>query len=300
MPLALPEAVPAPLTAEVIEASIETVGTLLSRSATTAAVVEPLAPQGGDGVPAMIETVVCIAVVPRLVARHRVAKLAAHPAWSDQRVSGLADSLLTGDTDAAMALVRPRPGSLGPYNPLPSGPFEAAARHLGDRWTQDACSEFDVTLALYSLQMVVRRLEQDGPAAMLPDARAGTALVAPHPGEPHGLHAALSAQALRCAGWGVRCAAPASDAKLGTLLAKTWFDVLDLSFSAAFRREDQLDAMKRTIASARRASRNPAVTITVAGRIFTEQAGLAASTGADVPDNASRARGACARKVYNA
>ena len=51
---------------------------------------------------------------------------------------------------------------------------------------------------------------------------------------------------------------------------------------------------------ARRASRNAAVTITVAGRIFTEQAGLAASIGADVPDNASCAWGAYPRTLYNA
>ena len=120
MPLALPDAVLAPLAAEVIEASIEAVGTLLGRSATPAAVMEPLASRGGIGgigVPAMIETVVCMAVVPRLVARHRVARLAGYPAWSDQRVGGLADSLLIGDTDATMALVRPRLGSLAPHDP---------------------------------------------------------------------------------------------------------------------------------------------------------------------------------------
>jgi hypothetical protein len=65
------------------------------------------------------------------------------------------------------------------------------------------------------------------------------------------------------------------------MVADTWFDVLDLSLSPAMCREESLSVMAETIAGARSASRNPALTVVVGGRDFFENAGASETVGAD-------------------
>jgi hypothetical protein len=106
-------------------------------------------------------------------------------------------------------------------------------------------------------------------------------LVVPQPGEPHMLCAALDAELLWQAGWAAHCEFPTSDDDLQDIVAGQWFDALDLSLSAAFRRDHWLPRMNRTIASARSASRNPALVVVAGGRVFAEKAGVAEQVGAD-------------------
>ena len=65
------------------------------------------------------------------------------------------------------------------------------------------------------------------------------------------------------------------------MVAATWFDVLDLSLSAAFRREHWLPRLRNTISAARHASRNPALVVVVGGRLFAEHLAVGAEVGAD-------------------
>jgi hypothetical protein len=57
--------------------------------------------------------------------------------------------------------------------------------------------------------------------------------------------------------------------------------VLDLSLSAAFRREHWLPRLTKTIDAARHASRNPTLVVVVGGRVFAEHVALGAQVGAD-------------------
>jgi hypothetical protein len=107
-------------------------------------------------------------------------------------------------------------------------------------------------------------------------------LVAPQPGENHLLGAALDAEMLWQAGWDMHARFPESDAALQALLAETWFDALDLSLSTAFRREHWLPRITRTIAQARRASRNPALVVVVGGRLFGEERTAGQHVGANL------------------
>ena len=156
--------------------------------------------------------------------------------------------------------------------------LELAARLLGDDWMADRCSEAEVTLAFCTLQTVLRLLHRP---ARVNGEWAGSALVTPQPGELHGLCASMSAHALRAEGWAVRCEFPDNDATLTSLLKTSWFDLLDLSLSAAFTRSDRLEALAVTIRRARSASCNPALVVAVGGRAFAQDRGLVAQVGAD-------------------
>ena len=83
------------------------------------------------------------------------------------------------------------------------------------------------------------------------------------------------------AGWNPHCEYPRDDYALEALVAATWFDVLDLSLSAAFRRQQWLPRLQKTISAARHASRNPALVVVVGSRLFTEHLAVGAQVGAD-------------------
>jgi methanogenic corrinoid protein MtbC1 len=159
--------------------------------------------------------------------------------------------------------------------------LEPAARRLGDLWSEDFCSEFDVTLGLCRLQAAVRMLSPGILESMPPRRKLPVVLIAPEPGELHRLGAALDSTILRDAGWTPHTEFPSDSNALDDILSAQWFDVLDLSLSTAFRRDQSLPQLTRTIADARRASRNPALVVVVGGRVFVEEKEAGASVGAD-------------------
>jgi hypothetical protein len=200
---------------------------------------------------------------------------------ADPRAAELADLLVATDPSAAIALIKEIHESGGTMGALTASLLEPAARRLGDLWSEDFCSEFDVTLGLCRLQAAVRMFS---PGAFLPLPRGKklpVVLIAPEPGELHRLGAALDSTILRDAGWEPHTEFPSNDNALDDLLSATWFDVLDLSLSTAFRRDQSLPQLARTIADARRASRNPALVVVVGGRVFLEEKEAGASVGAD-------------------
>lgn len=131
------------------------------------------------------------------------------------------------------------------------------------------------------MQMAVRR----GPLALVPVAFHGSpmpaVLVATQPGEVHSLSATIDAEVLWHDGWDTHCEHPESDEELDDMVAGSWFDALDLSLSTAFRHEDWLPRMAKTIARARKASRNPSLAVVVGGRVFYEQRDAGKRVGAD-------------------
>lgn len=201
------------------------------------------------------------------------------PARLAKQAATLARLLIAPDPGAAIELLDSLHARAGSVAALCATLFEPAARELGDLWQADDCSEFEVTLGLWRLQTAMRRTDAGAmPAA---SARMPSVLVAPQPGEPHMFGAALDAEMLWRAGWDAQCEQPATDDALQGLLAGTWFDALDLSLSAAFRREHWLPRMATSITLARRASRNPALVVVVGGRVFAEPAGASPRVGAD-------------------
>ena len=157
--------------------------------------------------------------------------------------------------------------------------FEPAARHLGDLWGEDLCTEFDVTLGLCRLQTAASFLspELHRPGRLTRPA----VLIASEPGELHRLGATLDGSVLRKAGWSPQSGNPSSDGALQDLVSTQWFDVLDLSLSVAFRQDHLLGKVSTTIEKVRRASCNKDLAVIVGGRVFLEEDTAAAEVGAD-------------------
>ena len=158
--------------------------------------------------------------------------------------------------------------------------FEPAARVMGDLWLADDCEDWQVTLGMCRLltlshDVAAARTRRPAPSAQR------SVLVVSQPGETHLLVAALHAELFWRAGWQVRQEAPADDAELGDLVAGHGYDLLDISLSAAYRRDDWLPRLARTVARARAASCNDELAVMVGGRRFYEDASAAARVGAD-------------------
>jgi hypothetical protein len=227
--------------------------------------------------PRLVENI----VVPALAERRRERDRAL-PAV-DPRVAELASLLIATDSTAASVLARELSSRAGPLVLARASVFDPTARSLGDLWYQDDCSGLELDLGLMRMKELVRELGVDGVHAPV---KHHEVLVAPQPGEPHLLGAALDSELLWQAGWNSHPEFPETDEALHELLAGEWFDALDLSLSSALRREDAVARLEKTIASARLASQNPALVVVVGGRVFAEREALASSIGADV--NASR------------
>jgi Sensors of blue-light using FAD len=222
--------------------------------------------------------IVSSVVIPTLYAK-RATVQAALP-LVDARAAELARLLIATNPDAADALIADMLATTGSFALACASQFEPTARSLGDLWMTDDCNEFEVTRALCQLQSSIRRL--GGGADRQHTQGSPVVLVAPQPGEIHLLAAALDAEVMWGAGWDIHAEFPQTDAALQAMVSDTWFDALDLSLSASFRRENWLPRMTETIALARDASRNPKLIVTAGGRVFAEPNGALVQVGADV------------------
>lgn len=234
----------------------------------------------------ILKAVILKSVVPMLLQRDGLGAAIDERSPVNPRAAELAELLIAADEGAALELIRELRGQYGDPRRLFAPVFEPAARILGDLWNDDSCSEFDVTLGLCRLQTAVRLLGIDAPPAPLRGDQPNV-LIAPAPGELHHLMAALDSEWLWGAGWAPQVEFPANDRALQDLLSASWVDVLDLSLSAAFRRGDSLPELSRTIAMARRASRNPALLVVVGGRAFVEDRSAGTGVGADLASRTS-------------
>jgi hypothetical protein len=218
-------------------------------------------------------------VIPTLRQRHGAKRSRlplAHP-----RAAELAELLIAADPADAFALIDLLQAEAGSIAVSSATVYEPAARSLGELWASDDCTEVDVTLGLGRLQSGVHLAELGSQACTRSGAPLRAVLVAPQPGEVHMLGAVLDAEVLWRDGWDTQCEFPSSDEALNGLVAAKWFDAIDLSLSASFRREHWLPRMAQTIAAARRASLNPEIVVVVGGRVFYEQVASAQGVGAD-------------------
>ncbi len=236
---------------------------------------------------AVLRTVFLDVVVPKLLHRHGVEGAQPMSGILASRAAELADLLVSADETASLQLIRELRGDDGELGELYAPLFEPAARNLGDLWIDDLCSEFDVTLGLARLQSAVRLLGMDSPR-LLQRGVQPSVLIVPAPGEAHQLVASLDSEWLWNRGWAPQRGFPVDDRALEDLVSDSWIDVLDLSLSAAFRRNEQLSSLSTTIAHARRASRNTALLVMVGGRIFAEGQRAGSDVGADLTSRTSQ------------
>jgi len=238
-------------------------------------------------------------VVPELGAKHSIDFVARRASYaefrpvdlhaaagiwhaSQQAASELASALLAADGNESTLYVHGLIDAGAKIEPLFREVFEPAARCLGDLLGDGGCNDLNVTLALGRLQLEIRRTSSLLMPAQ-PVIRPGHAiLIAPQPGEPHGLAATMGSELFWRDGWDVSCEYPSSDSVLRRLVRDHWYDVLDLSLSNGILREHELQAMRVTIRAAQASSRNPALAILVEGRSFFERPDAYLDVGADI------------------
>ena len=232
---------------------------------------------------AVLKGIMLSQVVPLIAQQHgRGDVMGTRPPVPHPRALELAQALVAADQDAAVELIRELQAGQACSVPHFATLFEPAARRLGDMWGDDDCSEFDVTLGLCRLQSALRLLSGESRHTAVSHTPAPVVLVTPEPGELHRFGATLDCDVLWNAGWAPRCEYPDNDQGLTDLVADDWVDVLNLSLSSAFRRDHWQPRMSRTVAAARRASRNPDLVVLVSGRLFFEEGSTAGGVGADV------------------
>ena len=226
----------------------------------------------------VLERLVAHAIMPRLITAHAKARAGS---W----ISTLPDliaSLATADPVPPWETIDDVCAHATSLAEFSASFLEPAARTLGDLWSSDRCSEFELSLGLSQLQIVLRRASASIPNVNRPAAPGGhKVLSAPPPEEPHLLGSLVACEVLRRAGWCVSRATPGSDGDLRKSLEDEWFDVLDLSSSCVFSREHRLSAMARSVRAARSSSQNPDLIVIIDGRLIHDRPGAFRDIGAD-------------------
>jgi MerR family transcriptional regulator, light-induced transcriptional regulator len=232
----------------------------------------------------LLEQLIRLEIVPRLTLprdRHAFgaesfAHLGATP--YRERIQELTKIVLAGGEDRAFEYVEEVRRQGTSIERLYLGLITSVARYLDDLWLADVCSFTDVTLGLWRLQQVARKLspifQQDASARL---ARY-QALLVPLPGEQHTFGLYLVAEFFRRAGWGVY-SMPLKDVDdLVAIVRDEWFTVVGLSLSCESRLED----LAREIRIIRRASCNHGICVMVGGAIFVEHPEFVSQVGADL------------------
>jgi hypothetical protein len=231
---------------------------------------------------AALRTLIEAQIVPQLLTKHIALDAGRASRAVRSRGQELALLLIKSDPGAASDLIEGiQAKGANSIVAESAALFESSARSLGDLWDSDECSGQDVAIGMCRLQSAVRQMRTSLPLSVLALKPLQSVLVSPQPGELHILRAMLDAAVLSQAGWDVCSEYPETDGDLESLVGKTSFDVLDLTLSLAFRRDDWLPRMAATIANVRVASRNPKLIILVGGRAFSDSPDGAVRVGED-------------------
>lgn len=154
--------------------------------------------------------------------------------------------------------------------------FAPAARLLGQRWMEDACSFVDVTVGVGWMQRMLRELSAGSNRRKLtfrPDRRI---ILATLPDEQHTFGLSILGEFFLRAGWEVRTMPRVATADLAALVDGFWFDVIGLSAGSEIR----LAAVAATIRTLRLISRNANIRVLVGGAAFQDPDSIA-HVGAD-------------------
>jgi len=157
----------------------------------------------------------------------------------------------------------------------------AAARHLGDRWTEDEVNFIEVTFATGVFEAALRELlpvlEAELAAAQTGSAEVGRILLAGLSEDSHRLGLTMIGSFFRGAGWQVRDGLGMSLQELERIVSVEWFEVIGMSASC----DVHVDLLSFTLGRLRRKSCNPGVGFLVGGALFVERPSLVSVVGAD-------------------
>lgn len=221
-------------------------------------------------------------IIPRLVLARRAAGHGGDGPDSlvigGEHVEQLARLLVAQDAGLPMAYVRELMDEGAPLGAVYRDLLAPAARRLGEMWTEDRCSFFEVTVGLCALHQVLHTLSHDStPGDLSEVSESRRILLVPAPGEQHTFGLMMVGDAFRRSGWDVRFEAPAEIADLSHLVRQEPFSVLGISVGC----DTPLKAVARSIVAARRVSSNRSIGVLVGGSMISREPALASRLGAD-------------------
>ena len=152
-----------------------------------------------------------------------------------------------------------------------------AARLLGEFWEDDRCDFVDVTMGLWRLQEVVHELSDRIPPERHAHREERRALFVSMPGDQHSFGTVVIDELFCRTGWLTDRLIEATTPDLLDRVGAEWFDLVGLTISCDYHIEN----LPSIISAVRNVSRNPRVRVMVGGRVFAQNAGLAAQVGAD-------------------
>ncbi|MCW6507300.1 cobalamin B12-binding domain-containing protein [Lichenifustis flavocetrariae] len=155
--------------------------------------------------------------------------------------------------------------------------FQPTARYIGELWCDDLCSFIDVTLAVGTMQKLLRMLAPIFHANGRPEDGSRQALIVPLPGDQHTFGLSMVAEFMRRAGWSIWSTPFASIETLSETLGKLYFVLVGYSVSS----DERLDELTKVIRQTRRASCNKAIRILVGGPVFVARPDYVTRVGAD-------------------
>ena len=159
-----------------------------------------------------------------------------------------------------------------------------AARHLGALWDDDRCDFIDVTMGLWRLQEVVHELSGRATKDMACDAHIRRALFASLAGDTHSFGTVVIDEMFCANGWQTDRLNEATTEDLLTRVRDQAFDLVGLTITC----DCHIAPLPSIVRAVRTSSRNPRICVMVGGRVFAQNADLAAAVGADGTAPAAR------------
>ena len=217
-------------------------------------------------------------VIPRVAGGQDSTPATTTLAIGETEVRSLVRVLLSGDNESKVsAFVAGVLGRGASIEQVYLQLFQPAARYIGELWCDDLCSFVDVTLAIGTLQRMLRTLGPDFQRNSRATDGGRQALLVPLPGDQHTFGLTMVAEFFRRAGWSVWSTPFVSRDGLCDAVQKGWFAVAGFSASC----EERLDELSAVIQQIRRESCNSALGILVGGPLFVAHPEYVARVGAD-------------------
>ena len=234
-------------------------------------------------------------VIPRLhaalqnslhVSRHSLMQgsgLATGNQIADNEIATIADRLLASDQKAVHDRVDALRTEGRSLESIYLNIFAPAACRLRDLWSDDFCGIADVTLALCTLQGILRHYATDFYAEVATlETGMRALLVSPSEKRSHialptfGL--LLMSEFFRREGWDAWIERDLTSGSFRGAVVGEWFDLVEVLATS----DEQLDEITSGIRAIRRGSPNPAIGVIVCGQVFIDHPEFVRLVGADL------------------
>lgn len=223
-------------------------------------------------------------IIPRLLVAHGGGSHAAADVAHDENISAeeveaFAPLALQVEADELLDHVEGLIGRGVSLETLLVDLLAPAARLLGQFWEDDRCDFVDVTMGLWRLQEVVYELSSRAPHDHRHPAghRGRRALFASLDGDQHSFGTVVIDELFSANGWLTDRLNEATTVELLQRVRDEWFDMAGLTITC----DCHIAPLPSIVRSLRASSRNPRICVMVGGRVFAQDADLAASVGAD-------------------